>query len=150
MQMEPEIPDHLVNESDFNCTKMHSLNHLSDPFCKLGNPKNTSSELPEWVMIDFKQLYWQWKCDEATFQILQIKARKEVFQYGQLNAHTAKQHHDDIMPLTKAHIYHMIPKPATSNQDPTWIGSVVCMANLGATELHCLVIQEIGRHHRLH
>jgi len=53
MQMKSEIAEHLVDESDFNCVKMHLLNHISDHMCQLGNLKNTSSELPERVMIYF-------------------------------------------------------------------------------------------------
>jgi len=40
-----------------------------------------------------------------------MKARKEVFQYRELNGNTAKQRHDDDMPLTNAPIQRMMKNP---------------------------------------
>ena len=55
MQIEWEIAQHLVDESDFNFVKMHLLNDSSDHIRQLGNLSNVSSELPEKAMMDPKQ-----------------------------------------------------------------------------------------------
>ena len=110
-QIESEIAQHLVDESDFNFVKMHLLNHFSDHIRQLGNLLNVSSELPEKAMMDLKQAYRQSNRHEAAFQILRTKARKEVFQYRELNANAAKQRRDDDMPLTKAPIKRMMKNP---------------------------------------
>jgi hypothetical protein len=57
MQIESEIGQHLVNESDFHFVKMHLLNHCSDHIHQLGNLSNVISELPENAMMDLKQAY---------------------------------------------------------------------------------------------
>jgi len=46
MQIESEIAQHLVDESDFHFVKMHLLNHFSDHIRQLANLVNVSSELP--------------------------------------------------------------------------------------------------------
>jgi len=53
-QIESDIAQHLVDESDFNFVKMHLLNHFSDHIRQLGNLLNVSSELPEKAMMDLK------------------------------------------------------------------------------------------------
>jgi hypothetical protein len=83
---------------------MHLLNHFSDHIRQLGNLLNVSSELPENAMMDFKQAYRQSNHHEAAFHMLRMKARKEVFQYRELNANAANQRPDDDMPLIKAPI----------------------------------------------
>ena len=99
-----EIAQHLVDESDFNFGKVHLLNPFSNHICQLCNLSNAISELPERAIMDLKQAYQQSNCHEAALQILRTKARKEVFQYRELNANTAKQCRNDEMPLTKAPI----------------------------------------------
>jgi len=111
MQIESEIAQHLVDESDFNFVKMHLLNHFSDHIRQLGNLLNVSSELPEKAMMDLKQANRQSNHHEAALQILRTKPLKEVFQYRELNANAAKQRHDDDMPLTKAPIKRMMKNP---------------------------------------
>jgi len=59
-------------------------------------------------MMDIKQAYWQSNHPEAAFHIFWPKARKEAFQYSELNANAAKQRCDDDMPLTKATIKRMM------------------------------------------
>jgi len=110
-QIDSEIAQHLVDESDFNFVKMHLLDHFSDHICQLGNLWNVSSELPEKAMMDLTQAYWQSNHHEAALQILRTKAPKEVFQYRELNANAAKQRRDDDMPLTKAPIKWMMRNP---------------------------------------
>jgi len=107
-QIESEIAQHLVDESDFNFLKIHLLNHFSDHIRQLGNLLNATSELPVRAMMDLEQAYRQSNRHEAAFQVLQTKAQKGVFQYRELNANTAKQRCDDEMPLTKAPIKRMI------------------------------------------
>jgi hypothetical protein len=68
-QIESEIAQHLVDESDFNFVRMHLLNHFSDHICQLGNLFNVSSELPEKAMMDYKQVYRQSNRHEAAFQM---------------------------------------------------------------------------------
>jgi len=111
MQIESEIAHHLVHESHFKFVRMHLLNHFSDHICLLGNLSNASCELPDRVMMELKQGYRQLNCQEATVQMLQTKAGKEVFQYLKLNANSAKQHRDNEMPLTKAPMKRMMNKP---------------------------------------
>ena len=48
---------------------------------------------------------------EAFFQILQTKARKEVFQYRELNPNATKQRQDADMPLTKPPMKQMVKNP---------------------------------------
>jgi hypothetical protein len=69
-QIESEIAQHLINESDFHFVTMHLLNHFSDHSCQLGSLLNVSSELPDKAMIDLKQAYRQSNRHEAAFQIL--------------------------------------------------------------------------------
>jgi hypothetical protein len=108
---ESDIAQHLVDKSDFNFVKMHLLNHFSEHICQLGNLLNVSSELPEKAMMDLKQAYRQSNRHETACQIVRTQARKEVFQYQELNANAAKQRHDDDMPLTKASIKRMMKNP---------------------------------------
>jgi len=109
--IESEIAQHLVDESDFNFVEIHLLNHFSDHIRELGNILDVSSELTEKAMMDLKQAYQQSNRHEAAFQILRTKARKEVFQYRELNANAAKQHCNDDMPVTKAPIKRMMKNP---------------------------------------
>jgi hypothetical protein len=111
MQIESEIAQHLVDESDFNFVKMHLLNHFSDNIRQLGNLLNVSSKLPEKAMMDLKQAHQQSNRHEAPFQILATKARKEVFRSRELNGNAAKQRRDDDMPLTKVPIQRMMKNP---------------------------------------
>jgi len=111
MQIESAIAQYLVEESDFNFVKMHLLNYFSDHIRQLGYLINVTSELPEKVMTDLKQLYQQSNHQEATFHILRTKARKEVFQCRALNANAAKQRRNDHMPLTKIPIKGMMKNP---------------------------------------
>jgi len=97
-QIESEIAQHLVDESDFNFVKMDLLNHFSDHIRQLGKPLNVSSELQQKAMMDLKQAYRRSNRHEAASQILRTNARKEVFQYRELNANAATQRHDDDMP----------------------------------------------------
>jgi hypothetical protein len=110
-QIESDIAQHLVDESDFNFVKTHLLNYFSDDICQLGNLLNVSSELPAKATMDLKQVYRQSNRHEAAFQILGKNARKEVCQYRELNANTAKQRCDDDIPLTKAPIKPMMKNP---------------------------------------
>jgi len=111
MQIESEIVQQLVDESDFNFVKMHPLNHFSDNIRQLGNLSNVSSELQEHAMMDHEQAYEQSNRHEAAFQISRTEARKEVFKYRELNANAAKQHRHDEMPLTKGSIKRMMKMP---------------------------------------
>ena len=111
MQIVSEIAQHLVDKSDFNFVKIHRPNHFSDHIRQLGNLVKLSSKLPEKVMMDLKQAYRQLHHHEAAFQILQTQARKEVFQYRELDANTATQCRDNDMPLTKAPIKRMLKNP---------------------------------------
>jgi len=54
MQIESEIAQHLLDQSDFNCVKMHPLNHYSDHIRQFGNHFNVSSELPGTAIMDLK------------------------------------------------------------------------------------------------
>jgi len=74
MQIESEIAQHLVNESDFNFVMMHLLNHFSDHICQHVNLSNAYSELPARAMMYLKQAYWQSNRHEPTFQILLTNA----------------------------------------------------------------------------
>jgi len=111
MQIESEIAQHPVNELDFDFVKRHLLNHFSDHIRQLGNFLNVSSEHPEKVMKDLKQPYTQWNCQEAGFQILRMKARKEVFQYWELNRNAAEQRRDNDLPMTNVPINRMMKNP---------------------------------------
>jgi len=118
-QIEAEIAQYLVDESDSNFVKMHLLNHFSDHICQLGNLLNASSELPERVMMDVKQAYRQSNRHDASFQIFRTKARKEVFQNPELNANAAKQHCDNEMPLMNVPLKRMMkyPQPEITTLD---------------------------------
>ena len=110
-QIKSQIAQHLADESDLNFVKLYLLNHFSDNMHQLGNLLNVSSELPEKGMMDLKQAYRQWNRPEATIQIMRTRARKEVFQYRELDANATKPHLDDYMPLTKAPIKEMMKNP---------------------------------------
>jgi hypothetical protein len=62
-------------------------------------------------MIDVKEAYWRLKREEAALNILRLKARKEVFQYRELSANSAKTRCDEDMPLTKAPMNWMMENP---------------------------------------
>jgi len=111
MQIESEIAQHLVDESDFNFVKMHLLDRFPDHILQRGKLSNVSSELPEKAMMNLKQRYQQSNRQQAAYQILRMKARKEVFQYRELNANVAKQRCDDDTPLTKVPIKGMMKNP---------------------------------------
>jgi hypothetical protein len=66
-QIESEIAKHLVDKSDFNCVKMHLLNHFSDHIRQVGNLLNVNSELPERAMMEFKQSHQQSNLHQAAF-----------------------------------------------------------------------------------
>ena len=104
MQIESEIEQHHVEESNFNFGKMRLLNHFSDHILQLGNLIDASSELPGRVMMDLEQAYQQSNRNEAAFHILRTNAWREVFEYSALNANAVKQCRDDVMPLTKVPI----------------------------------------------
>jgi len=89
-QIDSEIPQHLIDQSDFSFEKMHLPNQFADHICQVGNLLNVSSELPEKAMMDLKQTYQQSNCHEAAMQILQMNARKELLQPWELNANPAK------------------------------------------------------------
>jgi len=107
-QIESEIAQNHLEESDFNFVEMHLLNHYSDHICQLGNLFNERSELTEKAMMNLKQAYQQSNRHDAGFHILQLKTWKEVFPHRELNAIAAKQCHDDDMPLTSAAIKSMM------------------------------------------
>jgi len=111
MQIDSEIAQHLVDESDFNFVKMHLLNHFSDHIRQLRNLWNVSAELPEKVMMHLKLPYRQLNRHEAAIQILRMKGRKEVFQYWERNANAAKQRRHDDIPVTNAPIKRMMKNP---------------------------------------
>jgi hypothetical protein len=77
MQIESEIAQHFVNESDLNFVKMHLLNHFSDHICQLHNLLNVTSELPEKVMMYFKEAYRQSNPHKVTF--CERKHKKKCF-----------------------------------------------------------------------
>jgi len=104
MQIRSEIAQHLVDKSDFNFVKLHFRNQFSDHIRQLGNILNVSSELPEKAMMDLIQAHRKLNHREATFQISRTNARKEVLQYGELNANAAKQRRDDDISPTKVPI----------------------------------------------
>jgi len=110
-QIEWEVAQHLVDESDFNFVKMHLLNHFSDHIRQLGNILNLSSELPEKAMMDVKQPHRQWNRHEAACQISRMKARKEVFRYRELNPIAAKHRRDNDITVTKAPITWIMKNP---------------------------------------
>jgi hypothetical protein len=68
-QIESEIAQHRVDESDFNFVTMHLLKYFSDNICQLRNLLNVSSKLPENPMMDLEQAYRQSNIHEAAFQI---------------------------------------------------------------------------------
>jgi len=126
MQIESDIAQHHVDESDFNIAMMHVLNHFSDLICQLRNLLNASSELPAGVMIDLKQVYRQWNCHEAAFMSLWTKAWMEVFQYRVLRANSSKQRRKNEMPLTKAPFIRMMKTPWREIPLNTWPSGVQC------------------------
>lgn len=103
-QIKSDLAQHLVVRSDFICVKMPLLNRFSGHIHQLENLWNWSSELPERMMIDLKQMYRPEPCHDATSPILIMKACKVVFQYCKLNANSAKQCRNNEMPQTKAPI----------------------------------------------
>jgi len=118
-QMESEIAQHLVDESDFNFVNMHLLNHFFDHIWPVGNNLNASSDLPERVMMDLKQAYGQSNCHDLAYQIQWAKARKEVVHYREQNVKAAKQHRHHEITLTKVPIKRMMKnlQPETKTLD---------------------------------
>ena len=57
MQIESEIAQYLVDESDLNFVDIHLLNHFSDHIRHLGKLLNERFELPEKEMMDLKQVH---------------------------------------------------------------------------------------------
>ena len=119
IQVKLQMAQNLVNELDFKFVKMQLRNHFSVNIRQLGNLLNLNSALAEKAMVDLQQAYRQWNCREAYFQIVQSKARKEVFQYRALNTISGKQCCDVDMPLTKAPIKRTmkIPQPEIKTLD---------------------------------
>jgi len=74
-EINSEIAQHLVDESDFNLVMIHLLNHFSDHSRELGNLSNASFELSEGAMLDLKQAYRQSNRHEAALQMLGPKAQ---------------------------------------------------------------------------
>jgi len=68
-QIESEIAQHLVDESDFNLVIMHLLKDFSDHIRQLGNLLNRPSELSQNAMMDLEHAYRQSNRHEATFHI---------------------------------------------------------------------------------
>jgi len=58
-QIKSGIAHHLLEESDFNFATMQLQNHFSDHIRQLGNLSNVASELPDYWMMDFNQVYRQ-------------------------------------------------------------------------------------------
>jgi len=104
MQIKSDIVQHLVDKSDLNWVNMNLLNNISEHIWQLGNLLNPSSELPEWVIMDRKQVYHQSNLHEAAIQILQMESYNEVFQFWEVNPITRKQCRDDEFPLTNVPI----------------------------------------------
>jgi len=105
------MAQHLVHVMDFNFIQMHFLNHFDDYSRQLGNLFNASSELPERAMMNLKIVYWQSNRHETTFQNLQMKSQKQVFEYGELNANAAKRRRDNNMLQTKLPIKQIMSMP---------------------------------------
>lgn len=104
-QITPEAAQHLVNESYFNFVKMHFLNHFSGHIHKLGNLINARSQHPARAMMHLKQAYQQSNREDAAFQNLRTKARKDVSQYCELHANSGKHHRNNEIPLIQAPIH---------------------------------------------
>jgi len=104
MRRVSKIAQNLADESDFNFVKMHLLNDFSDHICKLGNPLNASSELPEKAIMDYEHVYRQSNSHDAAFAIVWTNDQKEVFQFRELNANPSKQHRGNDTPPTKVPI----------------------------------------------
>jgi len=103
-QIECEIAQHYVDESDSNLVKMHLLNHFSEHICQLGSLFNAGSELLDRSMLVLKQAYVRSNYPDATLQCFRKKARQQVVWYHEVNVNTAKECHGDGMPLMKGHI----------------------------------------------
>jgi len=69
IQIESEIAQYLVDESDLNFVKMHLLTHFCDHILQLGNLVNVSFELPEKAMMYLEQAYSQLNRQESALQI---------------------------------------------------------------------------------
>jgi hypothetical protein len=67
--MELEITQHIVDELGSNVGKIHLLIYFFYHICQLENLLNTCSELPDRLIIDFKQVYQQVNRHTAAFQI---------------------------------------------------------------------------------
>jgi len=147
-QIELEIAQHLVEESDFNFVKMHFLNHFSDHIRQLANLLNGSSELPEkpwWILNKhtnigivlrppsrFCETRPKWGVSVSRAECKHCNTTSRWwYAYNQ----RTDQANDE--------------NPRTGNQDPWWLAWVVCNANRKATESHCLVLQEICWLHKL-
>jgi hypothetical protein len=61
--------------------------------------------------MDLEQVYRQSNRHETAFQILRMKARKEMFHYRELYASAPKQRRDNDMPPTKMPIKRMMKNP---------------------------------------
>jgi len=107
MLIEWEFPQHLVNKSYFNFVKMQLLNHFSDHIRQLGNLSYASSKLPGRAMMDLNKCTDKWIIMMLHSRFCEWKPERRCFSI-QLNAHTAIQHSNDEMPLTKAPIKRMM------------------------------------------
>jgi hypothetical protein len=94
------IAQHLVDESNFSCVKMHFLSHICYHICQRGKLLNASSELPEGAMINLEQDYRESCFHEPTSRSMRIPAQPELFMYQELNDVTPKQHPDNKLPST--------------------------------------------------
>jgi hypothetical protein len=97
-----------VDKSDLNFVKMRILNHLSDHVCLVGTLFNESSESPEKAITNHKPAYKQLNQYEAAFKMLRKHVSKEVFQYREPNANTAKHCCEFDIPVTKVHLKRMM------------------------------------------
>jgi len=111
MQIESEIKQHLVDQTDFSLVKMDFLNRSSYHIRQLGNLLNASSELPDRAMMDLKQAYRRANRHEAAFRPLWATARKVVSQYWKLTVYAAKQRCYEDIPSTTVPIERMMKNP---------------------------------------
>jgi hypothetical protein len=142
-QIGPELAQHLVDELNLNIVKLHLWNHLSDHIRQLANLLNVRSEPAQNGMMDCNQTYQQSNCQNAPGTILRTTPQREVFHYRELNAIAAKHHRFNNMALTKMLIKRKMetsrPEILTLDDLAEWCA----MPKSGATELQCLVFQDI-------
>jgi len=83
--MEWEVAQYIVDKSDLDYVIIHLMNHFPDHISQLAIILNASCELQERVMMDLKQAYQESTQNEVAIQIMQMNARKVLFQYGELH-----------------------------------------------------------------